>query len=94
MLEKALLRLTPFTLAASVIKSLQFMLGGMQRKKTIYVAETDDDGVVVCVWIDSHGQRSARPFNPKRNRFDEVTSAEFAGAKPDAIKRWMKQQQL
>lgn len=66
----------------------------MQRKKTVYVAETDETGAVVCVWIDAHGRKSAKPFNPKRHRFDETVSAEFFGAKPDAIKRWITQQQL
>lgn len=69
-------------------------MGGMQKKKTVYVAETDADGVVVCVWIDAQGQRSARPFNPKRNRYDESASAEFSGAKPDAIKHWIAQRQF
>lgn len=44
----------------------------------MYVAETDENGRVMCVWVDEHGQRSARPFNPKRNRFNvtEVMSEE------------------
>lgn len=66
----------------------------MKRRQTTYVAETNDDGNVVCVWVDAHGQRSTRPFNPKRDRFEEAASAEFSGAEPDAIKRWISQNQL
>ena len=66
----------------------------MKSKKTVYVAETDENGAVVCVWIDAHGRKSAKPFNPKLHRFDETVSAEFFGAKPDAIRRWITQQQL
>jgi len=61
----------------------------MQRKKTIYVAETDESGRVLCVWVDEHGQRSARPFNPKRDRFSITDGAQFSGARPEAIKSWL-----
>ena len=61
----------------------------MQRKKTIYVAETDENGRVLCSWVDAHGQRSARPFNAKRNRFDLTIEAEYTGARPEAIKSWL-----
>ena len=66
----------------------------MKRRLTTYVAETNDEGIVVCVWVDAHGQKSTRPFNPKRDRFDQVTSIEFSGAEPDAIKRWVLQNEL
>jgi len=79
---------------AGVTKVLQSWLGGMQSKKTVYVAETDENGVVLCVWIDVQGRKSTRPFNPKRNRFDMSAPAEFSGAKPEAIKSWMLQKQL
>ncbi|MEL7202834.1 MAG: hypothetical protein AAGL19_01610 [Pseudomonadota bacterium] len=74
---------------ASFTKVSQRLPGGMQRKKTIYVAETDENGRVMCVWVDEHGQRSARPFNPKRNRFNMTDEARFSGARPEAIKSWL-----
>ena len=43
--------------------------------------------------VDAQGQRSARPFNAKRNRFDMATEAEFAGATPGAIKSWLMRNQ-
>lgn len=65
----------------------------MPKPKTIYVAETDEKGAVLCVWVDTDGQRSVRPFNPKRNRLNEFAKAEFSGAQPDAIKYWLRRQQ-
>lgn len=85
--------LTSAPFIASFTKASQRLLGGMQRKKTIYVAETDEKGRVLCVWVDAHGQRSARPFNAKRNRFDMTIEAEFSGARPGVIKSWLARKQ-
>ena len=73
---------------ANFTKVSQRLPGGMQRKK-IYVAETAENGRVMCVWVAEHGQRGARPFNPKRNRFNMTDEARFSGARPEAIKSWL-----
>lgn len=78
---------------ASFTKVSQKLPCGMQRKKTIYIAETDENGRVMCVWVGEHGQRGARPFNPKRNRFNLTDEAQFSGARPQAIKSWLAKMQ-
>ena len=65
----------------------------MRLNKTVYVAETDENGAIQCVWLDTFGQKSVRPFNPKRHRFDMDARAEFSGAKPAAIASWLAFQQ-
>ena len=64
----------------------------MPKTKTIYVAETDENGAVLCVWISKDGERSVRPFNPERDHFNEIGPAEFSGAQPKDIKSWMLRQ--
>lgn len=61
----------------------------MRKGMTRYIAETNEDGTVQCVWVDQDGQKCARPFNPKRERFDEVAPAQFSGASPNAIVSWI-----
>ena len=69
------------------------MGAGVQEKKTVYVAETDANGVIECVWIDAQGQRSVRPFNPRLHRFDVKAPAEFLGAASAAITSWLAMKQ-
>lgn len=61
---------------------------------TVYVAETNEKGTVVCVWVAPDGQKSAKPFNPKRHRIDRSTKASYFGATQEAIQSWMTSQPL
>lgn len=64
----------------------------MRKVVTRYIAETNEDGAVQCVWVDQDGQKSARPFNPKRECFDKSAPTEFSGASPHAIVSWIANQ--
>ena len=63
-------------------------------KKTTYVAETDEDGAIVCVWVAADGQRATRPFDPRRHRFHPDEKANFHGARASAIGSWMAAHQI
>ena len=58
-------------------------------EKTCYVAETDETGLIVCVWTKPRGKRTARVFDPKRHVFEHNKDADYFGAKPMAIQSWL-----
>lgn len=58
-------------------------------RKPCYVAEIDENGRIVCVWIKSKEKRNACVFDPKKHIFDHNKDADYFGAKPMAIKSWM-----
>ena len=62
--------------------------------KTLYVAETDENGTIACVWVAADGKRVVRPFDPRRHVFDRAQRADFVGARPSAIGSWMAARQL
>jgi hypothetical protein len=59
------------------------------EKTTLYVAETNDEGHIAWIWIAQAGQRSSKPFDPAKDRFDPSRRAEFAGAGQMAIRSWL-----
>ena len=87
--KEAIFLLTEATYAVNFTKVSQRLPGGMRKNKTVYVAETDKNGRVLCVWVHAHGKRSARPFNPKRDRFDMTDETQFSGTRPEVIKSWL-----
>ena len=60
-------------------------------KDRVLVAETDDTGHVVCVWVKSRGDRVPHPVRDVRNALDLDGSVEFFGAPADAIRRWLEE---
>jgi hypothetical protein len=58
-------------------------------QKTCYVAETDENGFIVCVWTRPKEKRTACVFDPKKHIFDHNKEAEYFGAKPMAIQSWI-----
>jgi hypothetical protein len=63
--------------------------GGKYDVTVMYVAETDIEGKVCCVWQKHPGPKAARPvrsFNEVRCCLDE---AEYAGASPPAIRAFL-----
>ena len=58
-------------------------------EKNLYVAETDENGHIVCVWTRPKAKRTARVFDPKKHIFDHNKDADFHGAKPMAIQSWI-----
>jgi len=57
----------------------------MVMEQTCYVADTDEDGRIVCVWTRPKGKRTARVFDPKKHIFDHNAPVDYHGAKPYAI---------
>jgi hypothetical protein len=57
--------------------------------KLLYIAETDGEGHIACVWLHRPAARSIRVFDPSRHRFDPNVPAEFSGAHPMAIMSWL-----
>lgn len=57
--------------------------------RVTYIAETDDRGEVAWVWVDSEGQKSVRPFDGKRHKFDRSAAAAYSGAQRDVIEAWL-----
>lgn len=55
----------------------------------IYVAETNGDGHIEWVWVFRRRSRTAKPFDPRRERFDPFRPAEFVGAPPMAMMSWL-----
>lgn len=55
----------------------------------LYIAEMDEDGRVVWVWVARTHTRAARPFIPTFDKFDPTVPAEFSGAQPKAIMSWL-----
>lgn len=54
-----------------------------------YVAETDEEGGIVWVWVGRTAGRGARPFNPDRDSFDPGLLVEYTGAPETAMKSWL-----
>lgn len=59
-------------------------LGGLM-KKVLYIAETDANGTVDCVWVKRRRSRGASVFNPQLHIFDPAEPAEYAGSKKTEI---------
>ncbi|SLN13392.1 hypothetical protein ROA7450_00182 [Roseovarius albus] len=57
--------------------------------KRVYVAETDGDGAIVCVWVKPERGRNAAPFDPKLHKFDTKKTADYYGANPMAVQSWL-----
>ena len=57
--------------------------------KTCYVAEIDENGHIVCVWIKPKEKRNACVFDPNKHIFDHTRDADYFGAKPMAVKSWL-----
>ncbi|MDJ1015008.1 MAG: hypothetical protein QNJ35_00740 [Paracoccaceae bacterium] len=58
-------------------------------KKLLYIAETNKDGRIACVWVRSGADRTARPFRPKRDVFESSPGVEFSGAARADIESWI-----
>ena len=57
--------------------------------KNVYIAETDERGRVVSVWVLMKGKKTPSVFDPKRHSYDDRSEARFSGAEPAAIKDWI-----
>ena len=57
--------------------------------KNCYVAETDENGHIVCVWVRPKVKRTARVFDPKKHIFDHNKDADYHGANPMQIQSWI-----
>jgi len=56
-------------------------------KKSLYIAETDENGYVSCVWVSDSETKAAKVFDPsQRNHAFDV--AEFAGSSRRSIAAW------
>jgi hypothetical protein len=53
------------------------------------IAETDEDGHVVCVWRRQPGERAAQPISASTAVRVEFKHAEFHGASREAILAWL-----
>lgn len=58
-------------------------------QKTCFVAETDENGHIVCVWTRPAGRRAACAFDPKKHIFDHNKEADYFGARQEAIQSWI-----
>lgn len=61
---------------------------------TLYIAETDDSNAISTVWIKPRHRKTAKVFDPKRDRFDPNEPAEYSGASEAEIARWLVAQAL
>lgn len=55
----------------------------------MYVAETDADGDIVCVWVALPRSRTACVFDPQKHIFDPSEPADFSGKRSSQIVSWM-----
>lgn len=60
--------------------------------KHIYIAETDENGHVACVWVANRKAKSVRVFDPERHIFTDDT-VEFVGSSREKIGAWIDTQQ-
>jgi len=58
-------------------------------RKLLYIAETDGEGHIACVWLHRPAARSVSVFDPSRHLFDPNVPADFSGAHPMAIMSWL-----
>ncbi|KPA21641.1 hypothetical protein shim_23480 [Shimia sp. SK013] len=58
----------------------------------LYVAETDEFGELVCVWVRPKGAKSARVFDPSKDSYDSQKAANFSGSAAVRIIGWLKAQ--
>lgn len=54
-----------------------------------FIAETDENGRISCVWIIPPDKKSPRVFDPQKHIFDHKIKANFCGARPSDIQSWL-----
>ena len=53
------------------------------------IAETDENGAVVCVWVAEVRSRSPRVFDREQHLGVMTTKAQFFGASRDEVIEWI-----
>lgn len=61
-------------------------------KKNLCIAETDENGLVACVWVSGPDIRTPRVFDPALHT-ELVRRADFLGAPTHQITGWIREQQ-
>ena len=61
----------------------------MGMKGPVFVAETDEDGAVTCVWVQDGKRRSARVVRRKYLADRDLDSGQFHGASRRSILNWI-----
>lgn len=54
-----------------------------------YIAETDENGHINCVWVIPPGKRSPQVYDPKKHRFNHEDKSKYCGAKSSVIQSWL-----
>lgn len=57
-------------------------------EKQVFVAETDENGAVTCVWVNEPPSRSPRVFDPRLHSA-KLDLAEVSGAPRNQIAAWV-----
>lgn len=54
-----------------------------------FIAETDENGHITCVWIIPPDKKTPRVFDPHKHFFDHKSNADYCGARTSAIRSWL-----
>lgn len=63
--------------------------GGVAMAVNTFIAETDENGRISCVWIIPPDKKSPRVFDPRKHIFDHKIKANYCGARPSDIQSWL-----
>ena len=56
----------------------------------LYVAETDGDGRIACIWVTKQPGDLPRPYDPMLHGVEiDVAQSQFSGANARDIKSWI-----
>lgn len=61
----------------------------MENLAKLYIAETDENGEVRCVWVSDKTSRAPRPVKHPLRHLNACADADFAGAGRDQITDWL-----
>lgn len=63
----------------------------MKRKDSLYIAETDELGRIVCVWVTDDMTPRPKPVRHPKKHIPHVSAKTCSGASPAEITMWMQQ---
>ena len=72
----------------NVIVTLHPIGGSMMTENTLYIAETDELGRVVCVWCSNERSRP-KPLKAPISTQPKLKPAQAFGATPEDVAAWM-----
>lgn len=80
-------KLDPLRLSIYLGRQITYIIRGSLMAH--YVAETDENGVVICVWVADAQAKSPRVFDRENHQTSMTSEAQFYGASRNEIFAWV-----